>query len=142
MWRDEQQGPRWAPELNAEEQALGLPHDLLARIAYQESRFREEIIRGTLASPAGALGIMQLMPKFFTSVRVPTPYTDNDVRAQINEAGHLLTGLFKATGDWDLAIAAYNAGLGNVQKYGTVPPFPETEAYVAEVTADVPAINA
>jgi soluble lytic murein transglycosylase-like protein len=91
-------------------------------------------------SPAGALGIMQLMPKFFTSVRVARPYTDNDVGNQIEEAAHFLAGLVKATGDWDLAIAAYNAGLGNVQKYGGVPPFRETQDYVAQVTADVPSL--
>lgn len=140
-WKDEQQGPKWIPVLNFAEREIGLPENLLARIAYQESHFREDIIRGTTVSAAGALGIMQLMPKFFTSVLVSRPYTDANVGDQIEEAAHFMLGLFQATNDWDLAIAAYNAGLGNVRKYGGIPPFPETQAYVTQVTADVPSIN-
>ena len=140
-WKDVERGPIWLPALNLAESNIGLPTDLLARIAYQESHFIEEIIRGTRASAAGALGIMQLMPKFFTSVNVARPYTDNDVVQQIAEAGHFVAGLFQATHDWDLTIAAYNAGLGNVRRYSGVPPFKETQDYVAEVIADLPSIN-
>src|SRR5215469_9588016 len=107
-WQDEMEGPTWMPYLNEAEDAVGLPQNLLARIAYQESHFRHEIITGLLASPAGALGIMQLMPKFFTSVNVPRPYDTDDVIEQITEAAHFLAGLYKSTHDWSLAIAAYN----------------------------------
>lgn len=140
-WHTEEQGPVWVPILNMTENRVGLPVDLLARIAYQESHFRESIIRGTYPSAVGALGIMQLMPKFFTSVSVAQiPYSDADVTNQIDEAAHFLAGLFHSTQDWDLAIAAYNAGLGNVRKYGGIPPFKETQDYVAQVTADVPSL--
>jgi soluble lytic murein transglycosylase-like protein len=84
---------------------------------------------------------MQLMPKFFLSVRVPLPFTDNDVRAQIKEAAGFLAGLYARFNDWDFAVAAYNAGAGNVEKYGGIPPFAETEQYVAAVKADVPGLN-
>ena len=64
-WKSAGSGPEWVPVLNAAEQQFGIPTDLLARVAYQESRFREDIIRGTKASGAGALGMMQLMPQYF-----------------------------------------------------------------------------
>lgn len=140
-WKNVAQGSTWVPVLNAAEQQYGLPQDLLARVAYQESHFRESIIRGTQASPAGALGIMQLMPEYFSTVRVPIPFSDSDVRAQIDQAAGQLQSLYGEFGDWQLALAAYNAGAGNVRKYGGIPPFTETQNYVAQITADVPAIQ-
>lgn len=140
-WKNVAEGSTWVPVLNAAEQQYGLPQDLLARVAYQESHFRESIIRGTQASPAGALGIMQLEPAYFSSVRVPVPFSDSDVRAQIDEAAQQLQSLYGEFGDWSLALAAYNAGAGNVRKYGGIPPFTETQNYVAQITADVPAIQ-
>jgi soluble lytic murein transglycosylase-like protein len=131
-------GGVWLAHLASAERAYDIPTDLLARIAYEESHFRDDIIRGEEASPAGALGIMQLMPKFFLSVRVPTPFTDVDVAQQIDEAAQFLAHLNDHTHDWQFAVAAYNAGLGNVEKYAGIPPFPETEKYVADITADVP----
>jgi len=125
-------------ELTTAEMVAGIPTYLLARIAYEESHFREDIIRGQNASPVGALGMMQLRPRFFKSVCKPTPFTDADVKAQIYEAADFLESLYVALRDWTLAVAGYNAGLGNVEHYGGIPPFPETEKYVAEITADVP----
>lgn len=136
-WKSEGSGPTWVPVLYLAEAEVGLPQDLLASIAYQESHFREDIIRGTTASRAGALGMMQLMPRFFPSVRAPVPFTDNDVSNQIEDAAHQMAALFQSTQDWDLAIAAYNAGLGNVHKYSGIPPFDETQAYVDQVTRRV-----
>ncbi len=138
-WKNVGSGPTWVPVLNATEQQLGIPTDLLARLAYQESHFREEIIRGTLASPAGALGIMQLMPQFFSSVAAAKPYTDDAVNAQIAEGAANLVSQYESFGSWDLALAAYNAGPGAVQKAGGIPAFTETQNYVAQILADVPA---
>lgn len=139
-WKNAGQGPKWVPVLNAAELQYGIPTDLLARVAYQESHFRQEIIDGTDVSPAGAMGLMQLEPPFFASVRVAVPYTDADTNAQIQEAAKALVSDFEQLGDWQLAVAAYDAGLGAVKKYNGVPPFPETQRYVAQVTADVPEI--
>lgn len=139
-WKNVGSGPQWTPYIAQLEVQYSLPTDLLARVAYQESRFREDIIRGTTASPAGALGMFQLMPQYFQSVNVPRPYTDADVQAQANEAAGQLAKLYQSTQDWTLALAAYNAGLGNVEKYGGIPPYPETQNYVAEISADVPAL--
>lgn len=139
-WKNVGEGPTWVPVLNQVESQYGLPADLLARVAYQESSFREGVIRGTTASSAGALGIMQLEPAYFSSVRSAVPFTDSDVNAQINQAAQNLKSLYNEFGDWSLALAAYNAGAGNVKKYGGIPPFTETENYVADIIADVPAI--
>lgn len=141
-WKAAGSASQWLPALAEAEQAHHLPTDLLARIAYQESRFREPIIRGTEASSAGALGLMQLMPQYFATVRVPRPFSDGAVLAQIDEAAGLLENLHGQFNSWPLAIAAYNAGAGNVRKYGGIPPFKQTQNYVAQVTADVPGANA
>jgi soluble lytic murein transglycosylase-like protein len=139
-WKSVGSAPQWTLYIAEVEAQFNLPTDLLARVAYQESRFREEIIRGTKASPAGALGMFQMMPAYFQSVNVPVPYSDAAVQAQAQEAAGQLVKLYTATGSWPLALAGYNAGLGNVQKYGGIPPFQETQDYVAQITADVPAI--
>lgn len=127
-------GEKYLPMLNAAEDRYGIPRDLLARQAYQESRFRDDIISGSTVSPAGALGIMQIVPKFH-------PDADPlDVRAAIDYAARFLSNLKQQFGSWALALAAYNAGPGNVRKYGGVPPFDETRKYVAQIIADVPAL--
>lgn len=140
-WYQAGSSATWVPVLNGVENAMGIPTNLLARQAYQESRFREEIIRGTKTSTAGARGIMQLMPQYFPVVANATPpYTDDQVVAQINTAAQYLVTQYETFGSWQLALAAYNAGPGNVKKYGGVPPFGETQDYVAQITADVPEI--
>lgn len=139
-WKSVGSAAQWLPTLTATEQGYGMPADLLARVAYQESHFREEIIRGTMVSPAGALGIMQMLPKYFATVNVPVPYTNSDVSNQIEESAQQMESLYQQFGSWQLALAAYNAGAGNVRKYGGIPPFAETQNYVAQISADVPAL--
>lgn len=141
-WRSVNQGPVWTPILDSIGRSYGLPDDLLARVAYQESHFRDDIIRGTTASSAGALGMMQMLPQYFSSVTTPRPFNDTDVRAQILEAAGQLASLYRQFKSWPLALAAYNAGAGNVNKYGGIPPFAETQSYVAQISADVPALVA
>jgi soluble lytic murein transglycosylase-like protein len=137
-WKNVGQGAKWAPILDSIGASYRLPPDLLARVAYQESHFRDDIIRGTTPSSAGARGIMQMMPQFFSSVNVSRPYTDDAVRSQIVEAAAHLSQLYASLKSWPLTLAAYNAGQGTVQQYGGIPPFPETQAYVAQIRADVP----
>src|ERR1017187_446462 len=89
--------------LNAAEVAYGIPHNLLVRIAWQESRFRSDIISGAVKSPAGAVGIMQLLPQYFSGA-------GNSVLEDITTAARFLANLFQRFQDWQLATAAYNWG--------------------------------
>lgn len=139
-WAAVEQGPVWVPVINQAEAAAGIPANLLARMAYEESHFRPDVIDGTTASSAGALGILQLMPQYFSTVQVPTPFSTQDTMAQITQAAGQLASLYDEFSDWTLAVAAYDAGATTVKNYingaGTLPA--ETSAYVADVIADVP----
>lgn len=139
-WQNVNSGPTWVPVIADVEQSVGIPTGLLQRQAYQESAFREAVIRGTHASSAGALGILQMVPKYFTSVRAPIPFSDDAVNAQINEAAQTMAGYYQQYDDWGIALAAYNAGPGAVAKYGGIPPYTETQNYVAAILKDVPGL--
>jgi len=143
-WQTVEQGPVWVPVINEAESAAGIPTNLLARMAYQESHFRPDVISGETVSSAGALGILQLMPQYFSTVQVAIPFTAADTTAQISQAAQQLASLYTTFNDWTLAVAGYNAGAGTIQKYvagtGSLPA--ETAAYVADVIADVPVSGA
>ncbi len=130
-WLKSKNAQKYLPLLNAAEDRYGIPHNLLARQAYQESHFRDDIVSGQSVSSAGALGIMQIVPKFH-----PTANPLN-VAAAIDYAGSLMAEWYQQFGSWALALAAYNAGPGNVKKYNGVPPFDETQKYVGEIMADL-----
>lgn len=130
-WKRSANAAKYLPALHAAEDAYDIPRDLLARMAYQESRFREDIINGTTSSAAGARGLMQIVPRWHPGVDPLDPY------AAIDYAARFLRSLYDQFKSWKLAVAAYNAGAGNVSKYNAVPPFPETQAYVSQIFNDV-----
>ena len=84
-------------------------------------------------SRAGAMGLMQLMPENVHEAGVSDPF---DPEQNIAAGTEQLSGLMQRYhGDLDLALAGYNAGPGNVHKYGGVPPFAETQSYIRKVRA-------
>ena len=104
----------------------GLSEDLLKSVAYTESGYDVNI-----GSAAGAQGIMQLMPFVSESMGVTDPY---DPYQSIMAGAKILAGYRDMyDGNINLMLAAYNAGAGNVAKYGGIPPFKETQTYVALV---------
>jgi hypothetical protein len=104
----------------------GVAPTLLAAVAKQESGFDP-----TAVSPAGARGLMQIMPATARGLGV-----NPDVPAQaVDGAARLLKDLISEFGRVDHALAAYNAGPGAVHRYGGIPPYRETQAYVPAVLA-------
>lgn len=83
-------------------------------------------------SSAGAVGIMQVIPRWHPELGEAGAL---DPARAIPYAAQFLRQLYNKYGSWTLALAAYNAGPANVDKYGrAVPPFPETRAYVEKIT--------
>ena len=104
----------------------GVDLEFLKAVAKAESNFNP-----SARSSAGAMGIMQLMPSSAEALDVKNPYNAYD---NIMGGAKMLSGLLaKYDGDKSLALAAYNAGSGNVKKYGGIPPFTETQNYVQKV---------
>jgi soluble lytic murein transglycosylase-like protein len=105
----------------------GLDATLIRAVILTESAFDPLAI-----STAGAMGLMQLMPALAEELGVTDVF---DARQNIMAGSRYLGDLLRFhNGNLPLALASYNAGPGNVERYGGVPPFEETQTYVRRIT--------
>jgi hypothetical protein len=113
----------YSASIIAAAQKAGIDPNLALAVAQTESSMNPSAI-----SSAGAIGLFQLMPSSFPGGNINDPLTNIDLGVN-----YLSSLLDQYGGDVTLALAAYNAGSGNVAKYGGVPPFAETQNYVAKI---------
>lgn len=98
-----------------------IPEDLFLRLVHQESRWNSAAV-----SHKGAIGLAQLMPGTAQMLRVdPT-----DPQQNLDGGARYLRMMYDKFGNWQLALAAYNAGPGAVERHNGIPPFRETQDYV------------
>ncbi len=115
-----------APIVAEAAQASGLDAALLLAVIHAESAGDPRAV-----SPKGAAGLMQLMPATGAEYGVTDRF---DARQNVAAGARLLSGLFRRYGSRELALAAYNAGPGAVDRHGgAIPPYAETRQYVARV---------
>jgi soluble lytic murein transglycosylase-like protein len=118
---------KYAPLIEKSARKHNVPVELICGVILQESGGRSNAV-----SHCGAQGLMQLMPATAKRFGVKNSF---DAKQNIDAGTKYLSWLIKRfDGDIELALAGYNAGEGNVEKYGNkIPPFKETQAYVPNV---------
>lgn len=111
----------YLPHARQAAQRHGIPEDLFLRLVQQESGWNPNA-----RSHKGAMGLAQLMPGTAAKLGV----NPGDPVQNLNGGARYLRMMYNQFGNWRLALAAYNAGPGAVQKYGGIPPYRETRNYV------------
>ncbi len=118
----------WDREIAILGARYGVPSDLIQAVAWVESGYDPQAV-----SAKGAMGLMQLMPETARRYGVRQPF---DPYESLRAGTALLRDLLDAfDGDMTLALAAYNAGAGAVQRHGGVPDYPETRAYLERIAS-------
>ena len=115
---------QYAPLFAAAGAQYGVPANVLSAVAQVESGGNP-----TAVSPAGAEGLMQIMPGTAAGLGV----NPLDPTQAVDGAAQILSGDLQQFGSLPLALAAYNAGAGAVRQAGGIPDYPETQAYVQRV---------
>lgn len=115
----------YKPYIKAAAARYDLPEELIAGVIWQESRANPRAV-----SHCGAMGLMQLMPGTARHLGVSNAFHPGQ---NIDGGAKYLRQMLDKFGKVEHAVAAYNAGPGNVQKYGGIPPFRETRDYVPKV---------
>ncbi len=114
-------------------QQYGMDWKLVAALIRVESDFNARAV-----SPKGAEGLMQLMPSTQKEMGVKNPFVpEENIKGGV---AYLKKLLDVCQGDLELTLAAYNAGIGRVQAYQAIPPFPETKLYVYKILALYPTL--
>jgi soluble lytic murein transglycosylase-like protein len=103
----------------------GLPPGLVKAVVKAESNFEVAAV-----SNKGAQGLMQLMPATASDMGVDDPFEAED---NVLGGTRYLRAMYDRYGDWEQALAAYNAGPGAVDRYRGIPPYAETQEYVERV---------
>jgi len=112
----------------------GVPVMILAWLLWKESRYNQAIISGAKKSPVGAMGIAQFMPKTAKQELGSEAAALNPALA-IPGAARYLKKLYISLGTWERALAAYNWGIGNIQKKGMDAAPAETRDYYTTIIA-------
>jgi soluble lytic murein transglycosylase-like protein len=116
----------WREFAHKEARRINLDPKLVRAVIYVESGENPKAV-----SPKGAMGLMQLMPGTARDLGVEDPMRPREnIRGGVQYLSQMLD---RFGGDVRLALAAYNAGPGAVEKFGGVPPYPETQDFVKKV---------
>ncbi len=118
-------GLPFSAQIEAAAEAGGIEPELLHAVVHAESAYNPRAV-----SPKGALGLAQLMPSTARQYGVSDALKPAD---NLRASARHLRDLMDHFGDLHLVLSAYNAGAGAVKKYGGVPPYAETRAYVPKV---------
>ncbi|MEL6204724.1 MAG: lytic transglycosylase domain-containing protein [Pseudomonadota bacterium] len=123
QYRGRYSGP-YLQKARAAARKHGVPEEMFLRLVQTESNWR---VRAK--SHKGAIGLAQLMPQTAQLLRV----NPHDPDQNLDGGARYLRMMYDKFGNWRLALAAYNAGPGAVEKHGGVPPYRETQRYVRKI---------
>lgn len=114
----------YLPVAKAMARKHGIPENLFLRLVQQESGWKPKAL-----SHKGAIGLAQLMPGTARRLGV----NPHDPQQNLEGGARYLKRMYNKFGSWRLALAAYNAGPGAVEKYNGIPPYKETKNYVRKI---------